>query len=280
VFARKIKTGWNILKVCICGVVVLARDEEKVIGKCLESLRNQKIQLYIVVVNDGSIDRTREIALKFADVVVDLPRHEDSWVGRPELARVFNSGFEILRDKKCDYVLISGADATYSANYVDEIIKMMKTDNVTLASGIALGESVTDLSPRGCGRIIEDGWFRRVGYKYPENYGFEAYIIFKALSEGDEVKVYRNIYFELSRKTQFSNKKMISWGKGMKALNYWWFYALGRAILIGIRHPLGGYNLLKGYFSDVPLYEDIKKFVPRMNKKIITRRIKDVLKIG
>ena len=263
-----------------CGVVVTARDEEEVIGGCLESLRHQTTQLFIAVVNDGSVDRTREIALKSADVVVDLPRHEESWAGRPELARVFNAGFDVLREQKCDYVMVSGADAAYSASYVDEIIQRMKADNVVLASGIALGESARDSSPRGCGRVIQDGWFRNVGYRYLENYGFEAYLIFKALSQGDEVKIYRDLNFELSRKTRFSNKKMSSWGKGMKALNYWWLYAVGRAVLIGLRHPLGGFNLLKGYYSDVPLYEDINEFVPSFHRKIFSRRIKEVLTRG
>ncbi|RJS82496.1 glycosyl transferase family 2, partial [Candidatus Bathyarchaeota archaeon] len=35
------------------GVVVNARDEEKTIGKCLESLKKQTVRLFLVVVNDG-----------------------------------------------------------------------------------------------------------------------------------------------------------------------------------------------------------------------------------
>ena len=61
-----------------CGVVVNARDEEEVIGKCLESLRGQTAKLFLVVVDDGSVDRTGKIASRFADVVVNLPRHEES----------------------------------------------------------------------------------------------------------------------------------------------------------------------------------------------------------
>lgn len=125
--------------------------------------------------------------------------------------------------------------------------------------------------------MIQKEWFRNVGFRYPENYGFEAYLIYKALSQGEEVKIFQDLNFKLSRKTRFSNKKMHSWGKGMKALNYWWPYAVGRAALTGLRHPLGGYYLLKGYFSDISLYDDIKEFVRCFQRKIIFRRIKEVL---
>ena len=100
-----------------CGVTVNARDEEKVIRECLRSLRNQTVNLFVVVVNDGSVDHTREIALKYADVVVDLPRHEESWTGRPELARVINAGFDILKKEGVTYLMVSGADAVYPYGY-------------------------------------------------------------------------------------------------------------------------------------------------------------------
>ena len=44
-----------------CGAVVMATDENDVIERCLESLRSQKVMLFLVVVNDGSVDRTDEI---------------------------------------------------------------------------------------------------------------------------------------------------------------------------------------------------------------------------
>ena len=49
--------------------------------------------------NDGSIDSTKRVAFQYVDLVVDLPRHDESWAGRPELARVFNAGFEVLREQ-------------------------------------------------------------------------------------------------------------------------------------------------------------------------------------
>ena len=260
-----------------CGVTVNARDEEKVIEECLRSLRNQTLNLFVVVVNDGSADRTREVALKYADVVVDLPRHEESWTGRPELARVINAGFHILRRERVAYLMISGADAVYPQNYVEEIITRMKKENIVLASGIAENEVSRSLSPRGCGRVIDVKWFRSVGFKYPENYGFETYLVYKALSQGRKVALFQDLKFKLLRETRLLKRKLFLWGKGMRALNYWWPYALGRALLTGLKNPIGGYWMWRGYLSKVSLYEDIKRFTPNLQKKIFFERLKEAL---
>lgn len=260
-----------------CGVVVNARDEENVIGACLRSLRDQTVKLFLVVVNDGSIDKTREVASTYAHVVVDLPRHQDSWAGQPELARVINAGFDVLKKRNIDYVLISGADAVYPSNYVEEVINRMERECVVLASGVAEGEISRSLSPRGCGRVIDAEWFKEVGFRYPENYGFEVYLLYKALSQGKKVAVFKNSKFKLSRETRLSKRKLYLWGKGMKALNYWWLYALGRSVLNGLKHPVGGYWMSRGYFSKVPVYEDIKEFVPSFQKKMFFKRAKEVL---
>ena len=63
--------------------------------------------MYIVVVNDGSIDGTKRIASQYVDLVVDLPRHDESWTEKPELAKVFNAGFEALEKMNIEFVLIS-----------------------------------------------------------------------------------------------------------------------------------------------------------------------------
>jgi hypothetical protein len=38
---------------------------------------------------------------------VDLPRHDESWTEKPELAKVFNAGFEALEQMNIEFVLIS-----------------------------------------------------------------------------------------------------------------------------------------------------------------------------
>ena len=260
-----------------CGAVVIARDEEDVLEECLESLRLQTIRTFLVVVDDGSKDKTGEIASKYADVVVGLPSHEDNWTGRPELARVFNSGFKVLRKEKVNAILISGADAVYPPDYLKEIVKRMVSQNIVLASGVAEGEESSSTFPRGCGRVINAEWFKEISFEYPERSGFEGYPMYKALSQGHMVAIYPDLKFKLSRGTRLSGRKLYSWGKGMKALNYWWLYAVGRAFMMGLKQPVGGYNLLKGYFTSVTQYEDLGDFVPFYQKKTIMKRIINML---
>lgn len=259
------------------GVVVSARNEEKVIGECLLSLRNQTVKLLLAVVNDGSLDRTGEIASEYADFLVNLPAHEENWAGRPELAEVFNAGFGVLKEQQVEYVLVSGADSLYPPNYVEEIIRRMKEQNIVLCSGIAEGEASRSSSPRGSGRMIDSKWFRSIGFKYPSNYGFEVYLVYKALSEGRRVAVFFDLGFKLLRQTALSRRKLQLWGKGMKALNYWFLYAVGRAVVVGLRHPLNGSALLAGYLSNAfKQYEDIKDFVSNFQKRMFVNRVREV----
>lgn len=258
--------------------MVTARDEEDVLAKCLESLRNQTIKLFLVVVNDGSVDETGSIAAKYADAVVDLPRHEENWSGRPELARVFNAGFDALKQKDFKYVLISGADTVYPSYYAEEIIQRMGKGEISLASGVAEGEASRSLSPRGSGRVLNAEWFRRVGFRYPENFGFEVYVTYKALSEDRKVAVFPDLRFFLSRRTYMSREKSYLWGRGMSALNYWWLYALGRSFLSGIKHPALGLAMFNGYFcSTQPQYDDIKEFVNQFQRRMLKRRLREIL---
>ncbi|MEM2514837.1 MAG: glycosyltransferase family A protein [Thermofilaceae archaeon] len=258
-----------------CGAVVIARDESENIRLCLKSLRGQTVKVFLVVVNDGSLDNTGDIALEYADVVVNLPRHEESWAGRPELATVFNAGFDVLKEMDLDYLLISGADGVYPSNYLEKIIERMSRSNIVLSSGVIKGEK-SSWMPRGMGRVVDARWFRTVGFRYPVNYGFEAYLVYKALSEGRKVVVFPDLFFESRRRTSISREKMYLWGKGMKALNYWWPYAFGRAVIIGIKSPSSGLALIRGYLSNIQQYEDIKDFTPKFQKRKLLRRMREV----
>ena len=52
-------------------VVIVAKNEEKLIAKTLDSLRNQDLKPYrIILVNDGSTDRTEEIVSTYNEVEI------------------------------------------------------------------------------------------------------------------------------------------------------------------------------------------------------------------
>jgi glycosyltransferase involved in cell wall biosynthesis len=71
-------------------VVIPARNEERSIGRCLASLIAQEgVDFEMIVVNDHSTDRTREIAASFANVqVLDAPPLPAGWAGKCHAAFV------------------------------------------------------------------------------------------------------------------------------------------------------------------------------------------------
>ncbi|MGQ9618772.1 MAG: glycosyltransferase [Candidatus Aminicenantia bacterium] len=92
-------------------VLVPARDEEKVIGKLIESLTKLKYpqeKIEIIVINDGSEDRTEEIVRFFSKKdervkVINIPK-EESGKGKSE---ALNRG---LKEAKNEVVAVFDAD--------------------------------------------------------------------------------------------------------------------------------------------------------------------------
>jgi cellulose synthase/poly-beta-1,6-N-acetylglucosamine synthase-like glycosyltransferase len=68
----------------VVSIIVPARNEEACLGLCLESLTAQTgVPFEIIVVDDGSTDRTREIAESFSGVhVVDPGSLPPTWTGK------------------------------------------------------------------------------------------------------------------------------------------------------------------------------------------------------
>lgn len=56
-------------------VIITTKNEEKNIASCLESIKNQTYpqeKIEIIVVDNDSIDKTKEIALKYTDKVYNF----------------------------------------------------------------------------------------------------------------------------------------------------------------------------------------------------------------
>ena len=74
----------------LVSIIVPARNEESCVGDCLASLASQTgiagkidIEIEIIVVDDGSTDRTRVIAESFAGVrVINAPPLPPGWIGK------------------------------------------------------------------------------------------------------------------------------------------------------------------------------------------------------
>jgi glycosyltransferase involved in cell wall biosynthesis len=90
-------------------VVIPARDEEASLGACLESLVSQEgISFEIIVVDDGSADRTRAIAESFSSVHVIQPGPlPEGWSGKN------NAVTAGAREARGQWLLFTDADTVH-----------------------------------------------------------------------------------------------------------------------------------------------------------------------
>ncbi|MFC6172012.1 glycosyltransferase [Subtercola frigoramans] len=103
-------------------IVIPARNEEELIGPCLESLRASALfahrtpggcspRLQVVVVIDGSVDRTSAIAGTFSDVtVVEMESSDRGNVGRARASGVVVA-LDHFREEPAHSVWIANTDA-------------------------------------------------------------------------------------------------------------------------------------------------------------------------
>lgn len=263
-----------------------ARNEENFIGKTLAALFDQHTRpSKVIVVNDGSTDRTADIASAAGAEVVDMPDRGYNVQGMPVLAGVINRGLQLLQARGYgndgDYVLILGADHVLPPNYITAVLDAMAADRkLALCSGVIAGER--SIVPRGSGRVVRADFWQSIGFRYPENYGFETYLVLKAQQQGYKVKVLRDLVTQTLRKTGRNYKKSvyISYGKSLRALGYSRLYSAARIGLVSIKNPKGGFYMLQGYMSgDVQVYDpELRSFLSSIQHKRIKRYVTNPVK--
>ncbi len=256
------------------GVVIIARNEEKYLEKTLTALKAQTLKpSKIVLVNDRSIDRTKQIGQKFGVDIIDFPYDHESWVVTKNLAKVFNLGLKELDSH--DYIMILGADHILTKDYIETIINRINGTNIVIASGVIKGENTVNV--RGSGRIINSKFWKSIGGKYPEKHGYESYILFKAESMGLKVKKFDDIITTSQRKTStnYDLRKLMYKGESYRALGYTFPYAFVAALKFIKIHPLAPIFMMFGYIrNNSNFYE---KDVIQIVKDYQKRRIKTFL---
>ena len=97
-------------------VVIPARNEEEYIGKTLDGILQNKLNVEIIVVCDNCMDSTREIAEKYTKNVFD--------VNFDNVAKSRNYG---AKEAKGEILVFLDADTLVSENYFTEIQRYMKS---------------------------------------------------------------------------------------------------------------------------------------------------------
>lgn len=104
----------------LVSVVVPAYNEEENIGRCIESILTQDFtgELELIVVNDGSTDRTSEIASKYPVKLIDLPKNGGK-------AQALNVG---TRSARGEIIVFSDSDSEMSHGALTSISKCFEDD--------------------------------------------------------------------------------------------------------------------------------------------------------
>ncbi len=209
-------------------VIIPARNEEKYLGLTLESLVNQSLHPErIIVVDDGSSDKTSDIAKRYTKFVVHLQPHNNSLRTTPGLSSVLNSGLQRIRED-ADYIMILGADHILNSEYAEKLVYAMQADPELAITGGFIDNEPNEI-PRGSGRMIRKSFWDKKGCQYPYNFGYESWIIFYAKYMGYKVKVIKDTHSVLQRKSGTPKNQAMSF----KVLGYWWPYVLIRSIKEG-----------------------------------------------
>jgi glycosyltransferase involved in cell wall biosynthesis len=272
------------------GVVMAVRNESKTVIDVLSSLDGQTVPpRLVVVVNDGSTDGTAEALrnaiakLRFRLEVVDLPTHQTSYVGRPELAHVLNSGLNVVKSKEpmVKYVMKLDGDHVLPPHYVESLIARLNSDPMlAVASGCIAGERFSERSPRGSGMVARtDFWLRADGLRFPLEYGWESWLYLKAQSMGYRTRSFPDIVTKISRPT--SMRKGVLYGRGMYALGYFWVFAIGRCVSYAVYSPRVAAQMLRGYLDHRGVSRlDVSGWVNQMQRRTILRRVASLASRG
>lgn len=260
--------------------LIVARNEEKHISKVISTLLNQSHKLRgIVLVNDGSTDETAQIASKLGCSVISLPFHKESYVGKPALAKRWNVGLGLVREYVSDYVLLLGGDHALPENYVEELLERMN-GKIVVASGRIEGEPYNENAPRGSSRLVDAKFWEGINkMQYPINYGWESWLLFKAMQLGYETRCFREIPTKLERPTRI--KKSTSLGKGMYALGYYWIYAIFRSGITALKSPKAGIIMFLGWLRHIGVEKlDVTDYVNASQRRRFFGRFIQVVKHG
>lgn len=110
-------------------VVMCARNEERYIGSCIESILNQSFKDFeIVVVDDASTDKTRDLIRRVDDPRIRYFRNEE-WFG---IVKSRNRGLIHAAGK---YIFFTDADCVVAKNWIEEGLKNLEDANCVGVEG-------------------------------------------------------------------------------------------------------------------------------------------------
>ena len=130
-------------KLPLISVLIPARNEERNIADCVESLLKQDYPCYeILVLDDGSTDNTAAIVESMAagDSRVRLLRGKplpDGWAGKPFACT------QLAAEARGDWLLFTDADTVHAPNMLSSALAYSHSHNLSLLSGFPMQRTVS-----------------------------------------------------------------------------------------------------------------------------------------
>ena len=155
-------------------IIIPAYNEEKSIGPLIQKLTKANDNWDLLVINDGSTDRTSEIAKESGLVeVIDLPFN----LG---IGGCVQTGFKYARLNNYDYALQFDGDGQHKIEEIDKLLKIVKNNEADVAIGsrfVQKHEGYKSTSLRRIGiKIFEITSYLMIRQKITDNTsGFRAY---------------------------------------------------------------------------------------------------------
>lgn len=214
--------------------LVTVKNGEKTIARALESVLAQSIRPSLLcVVDDGSTDSTPDIlaAFKGAHHVIHVITLPDRGYDSRRIVHNWNAACDYVLDsgKSHDYLLITSDDVVLPKDYVERLAGEMGSDPelVIVSGNRGLAQSDYLSLPEGAGRLIRASFFKKVGYRHPPYYGYEPWLIYKAMQMGYKVKKLADLTYDHER-TFGVGHKFVEYGPAMRCLGYHPLFVLAR----------------------------------------------------
>ena len=271
---KSLVTGEDIPNGMRVAAIIPAKNEEKFIGRCLDSIVNQRLPIYrIFCVNHASTDRTQEILDEYPVTSFYIPgdshRNQHQTI---EIVQVYNKLLtEALADVNVDFVTVVGADTLIPSNYTEKIVtRMLKDSRIVLAgAGKCYDEEnqryqIQDTMP-DTAKVFRVSFLRTIGGRYPINIAFEDFLTYSPIVYGYKMERNVDISVTVMRETKENLSFFRSYriGQCLRSLGYPFPIVIGKALANTLKKRESGIALIRGYLDrSTPLLDE--KFRKRL----------------